>query len=158
MPKLTTQFIETEIETPVTGQRFFRDEEISGFAVRVTPKSKSFIFEKRIGGANKRITIGKCSETSLESARKQACIMLSEVAKGIDPRNGKRINTLSDITLREVLEKYLEVKSLRKSTKRNYQYGINRHLKDWLDKPITSITKDMVEARHRELTVSPNGH
>lgn len=156
MAKLTKQFIELEIRPPVTGQRFYRDEDLQGLAIRVTPKSKSFIFEKRVGGTNRRITIGKCSEMSLEAAKKAACVMLGDIERGNDPKTGKRINTLGDITLREVLQKFLEMKPIRKDTRQNYHYTINRHFNDWLDQPITSITKDMVEQRHHELTVSPN--
>jgi integrase len=156
MSKLTKQFIESEIQPPVTGQRFYRDEDIPGFAIRVTPKSCAYILEKRVNGANRRITIAKCSEISLETAKTQVCIMLGEIAKGNDPKSGKRINTLNDITLREVLQKFLETKPLRKDTQRNYHYAVNRHFNDWLDIPIASITKDMVEQRHHELTVSPN--
>ncbi|MCC7530434.1 MAG: DUF4102 domain-containing protein [Candidatus Melainabacteria bacterium] len=100
MAKLTKQFIEVEIKQPISGQLFIRDEDLPGFAIRVTGRSKSYILEKRVGGSNRRITIGKCSEMSLESAKKQACIMLGEIAQGKDPRTGKRISTLSDITLR----------------------------------------------------------
>lgn len=156
MYKLTKQFVETNIEPPEKGQRFYRDEDILGFAVRVTPKSKSYILEKRVDGVNRRITIGKCDEISLESARNQACMMLGDISQGNDPQTGKRINTLNDITLREVFQKFLEIKPIRKDTQRNYHYAINRHFNDWLDLPITSITKDMVEKRHHELTVSPN--
>ena len=109
MSKLTKQFIESEIQPPVTGQRFYRDDDLPGFAIRVTRKSKSFILEKRVDGANRRITIGKCSEMSLDSAKKQTCIMLG------------------DITLREVLQKFLEIKPIRKDTQRNYHFAINRH-------------------------------
>jgi hypothetical protein len=156
MAKLTKQFIESEIKLPVTGQRFYRDEDLSGFAIRVTPKSKSYILEKRVAGSNRRITIGKCADMSLESAKIEACIMLGQIAKGNDPKTGKRINTLHDVTLREVLQKFLDIKPIRRDTQRNYHYAINRHFNDWLDMPITSITKDMVEQRHQELTVSPN--
>ena len=156
MSKLTKQFIELEIQAPITGQRFYRDEDLPGFAIRVTRNSKSYILEKRVDGTNRRITIGKCREMSLDFAKKQACIMLGDIAKGNDPKTGKRINTLSDITLREVLQKFLDIKPIRKDTQRNYHYSINKHFNDWLDIPITSITKDMVEQRHQELTVSPN--
>ncbi len=33
-----------------------------------------------------------------------------DIAKGNDPKTGKRINTQSDITLREVFQKFLEIK------------------------------------------------
>lgn len=45
---------------------------------------------------------------ALETAKTQACIMLGEIAKGIDPATGKRINVVSDVTLQEVLQKFLE--------------------------------------------------
>lgn len=156
MTKLTIEFIELEIEAPKTGQRFYRDEDIPGFALRVTPKSKSFILERRVNGLNRRFTIGKYSEMSLDDAKQQAWIMIGEIAKGNDPKTGKRINTLRDITLREVLHKFLETRPLRKDTQRNYLFAINRHFEDWLDIPIASISKDMVEQRHRELTDRPN--
>jgi hypothetical protein len=154
---VTKRFIESETQPPVTGQRFYRDDDIPGFARRVTRNSKSYILEKRVDGANRRITIGKCSEMSLDSAKKQACIMLGNIAKGIDPKTGKRINTSNDITLQEVLQKFLEIKPIRKDTLRNYGFAINRHFNDWLDMPINSITKDMVEQRHYDLTVSRTG-
>jgi len=156
MAKLTKQFIESEIQSPPKGQRIYRDDDIRGFAVRATAKAKSFIFEKRVDGDNHRITIGKCSELSLESAKDQACIMLGNIARGCDPKTGKRINTAKDITLQEVLQKFLETRNLRTDTQRNYHFAISHHFKDWLDMPIISITKDMVEERHHDLTVTPN--
>jgi len=64
----------------LAGQRFYRDDNLSGFAVRVTAKSKSFILEKRVGGINRRITIGRCDEMDLATAKTKAYIMLSEIA------------------------------------------------------------------------------
>ncbi len=54
--------------------------------------------------------------------------------------------------LEEALQKFLEVKNIREDTQKNYRYLITGHLEDWLAIAITSITKDMVEQRHRELT------
>lgn len=128
MSKLSREFIESEINPPTTGQRFYRDADIPGFAVRVTQRSKSFILEKRVNGVNRRITIGKCSELSFDAAKKQACIMLGDIAKGIDPKTGRHISTASDITLRDVLQKFLEIKPIREDTRRNYHYAINKVL------------------------------
>jgi len=121
MVKLTKEFIESEIKAPTSGQRFYRDEHIRGLAVRVTLKSKSYILEKRIAGKNRRMTIGRCNAMALDVAKNKACIMLGDIAKGIDPESGKRINVLSDVTLQEVLEKFLEVKNIRNDTQRNYR-------------------------------------
>jgi hypothetical protein len=78
MVKLTKEFIESEIKAPTNGQRFFRDEDVPGFAIRVTLKSKSYILEKRIAGKNRRMTIGRCSAMSLDAAKTQAYIMLGK--------------------------------------------------------------------------------
>jgi integrase len=156
MPKLSRQFIESNIELPTSGQRFYRDDGLAGFAVRATPKTKSYVVEKRVDGSNRRITIGNCADMTFEAARKQACIMLAEMVRGNDPKTGKRINPNNSITLSQALEKFLAVRKICGTTQNNYITAINRHFRDWLDQPITSITKDMVEQRHHELTVSPN--
>ena len=57
--------------------------------------------------------------------------------------------------LQELLELYLAKKTLRHNTVLSYRSVINACLKDWLDKPITAITEEMVLTRHREL-VRPN--
>lgn len=56
-----------------------------------------------------------------------------------------------DITLRRVLEDYLTVVSVKKSTEKNYRQRLNCYLSDWLDQPVTSITKQMVQDRHRQI-------
>lgn len=156
MPKITKKFIENEIDHPASGQRFYRDDDLPGFAVRVTQKAKSYVLEKRSDGVTRRITIGKCSSMTVEDARKKARVMLGSYAGGKDPVTGKTISQFENITLREVLQKFFEVKPLRRDTLRNYYYAVNNYFKDWLDMPITSITKEMVEERHHLLTVSPN--
>jgi len=155
MPKLTKQFAESEAKAPARGQIIYRDEELRGFALRVTPHSKSYIVEKRVNGVNCRLTLGKYEELTVESARKQALNVLAEMANGKDPRPSCRTGENGGVTLRGVLHKYLEVKRLRPETQKMYKHSINSYLREWLDYPITSITKDMVEARHHELTVAP---
>jgi hypothetical protein len=80
--KLTKEFVESKIQTPITGHSFYRDDDVHGFVLRVTPKSKSYTLERSADGATKLITIGKCSGMSLDSARNQACLMLGDLAKG----------------------------------------------------------------------------
>ena len=54
--------------------------------------------------------------------------------------------------LEEVLDKYIEVRKLSKNTLRNYVSLTRRCLGDWYGLPVTSITRDMVLTRHKELT------
>jgi integrase len=70
---------------------------------------------------------------------------------GFDPHAEKRNEKTNSITLIEVLEEYLAVKQLKKSTVTVYRRVIKKSLKDWLHLPIVAITKNMVEDRHRSL-------
>jgi integrase len=56
------------------------------------------------------------------------------------------------VTLNQILEEFLASRSLRPNTVASYSSITRRCLADWLDLPVTSITKEMVLFRHRELT------
>ena len=71
MPKLTKRIIDAT-RHPASGQVFYRDAELQGFALRVTPGSKSFTYEKRINGRSRRMTIGPYPGLTVEEARKEA--------------------------------------------------------------------------------------
>lgn len=73
---------------PVEGkdQTFYRDEQLKGFALRVTSSGvKSFVVETRVANKVKRITLGKYGQITAEEARKQAKHLLGQIAKGDDP-------------------------------------------------------------------------
>ncbi|MDE2100178.1 MAG: tyrosine-type recombinase/integrase [Patescibacteria group bacterium] len=55
------------------------------------------------------------------------------------------------VTLRQVWDDYQRSRKLKATTAENYRQRLYVHLKDWLDLPVTSITKDMVEERHRSI-------
>jgi integrase len=151
MPKITQEFLKSGAVSPEEGQIIYRDEDLPGFALRVTPKSKSFIVEKRVNGQNRRVTIGNCEKFTVESAKKEAVKILGAMAQGIDPVTGRR-GPVSEITLREVMEKYLLVRRIRPMTKTVYRRQLTHGLADWLDLPVTSITKDMIQMRHQKLS------
>ena len=115
MPKLTQKMVDIR-ERPKTGQVIVRDEELTGFAVRFTPKSAAYVVECRFNGANRRLTIGKTDRMSLEEARAKAREHLNKMASGIDPDAEKKIQKQATITLREVLDVYLATKQLKPST------------------------------------------
>lgn len=64
------------------------------------------------------------------------------------------------VTLRRVWADYQQSRrSLKASTIKDYDRKINRCFGDWLDLPVATITKDMVEERHRAIseTNGPRG-
>jgi integrase len=152
MPKLTKKFIESKIQPPEHAQIIYRDSELRGFALRVTKGSMSYVAECRVNGARRRITIGPHGPLTPELARKEAQKLLAMMTTGHDPVLVDAKRKKANVTLAEVLDKYLASRTLRPNSVRSFKQVLNRCVGDWLSKPITSITKDMVEARHRELT------
>jgi integrase len=149
MPRLTAKFIETEVQCPEVGQLIIRDDELKGFGLRVTKGSMSFIAECRVDGQVRRVTLGKYGPMMPEQARREALYFLSgEIAQSPQPQPPKS----PIVTLDEVLIKFLSIRKLRPNTIRNYTAIVKRCLGDWLSQPVTEITRDMVQTRHRELT------
>jgi hypothetical protein len=58
MPKLTKRLVDA-VKHPASGQAFVRDNELRGFALRITPGSKTFVLEKEINGRVRRLSLGR---------------------------------------------------------------------------------------------------
>ncbi len=151
MQRITKRMIDTG-KPPEKGQVFYWDDELIGFGVRATTGSISFIAECRTNGVKRRVTLGKYGVLSVDDARKLARQALAEMAMGIDPVAEKKRERSETITLAEVLEVYLATKELRPGTIKVYRRIINDAFKEWLGKPLTFITKDMVADKHRAMT------
>jgi hypothetical protein len=120
MPKLTQRISDTTI-APASGQLIIRDEELKGFGLRVTPQKKTYIVDSRVNGVRRRVTIGRCDLLTLEEARLKARQVLLDMASGIDPTAEKRNEKIARITLIELLEEYLQVRTLKASTASVYR-------------------------------------
>ncbi|MCG8317555.1 MAG: integrase arm-type DNA-binding domain-containing protein [Pseudomonadales bacterium] len=132
---------------------FYRDEILKGFGLKVTSQGrKTFIVEKRIDNKVRRLTLGTYGELTVEQARKSAQQMLGEIAQGKNPIAERQSKRLKGKTLEEAFEDYLSTrKELKQSTHKDYNKALNTYLSDWRNKPITDITKDMVELRHSKI-------
>jgi integrase len=148
MPKITAKFIEAGVTFPAKGQLFIRDDELKGFGLRVTKGRVSFVVESRTSGKFRRTTIGQHGTMTPNEARKKARQLLSGPIIKIEATTDK----VQTVTLNEVFEKFMAVKRLRPNTIKTYTQVTKRCLGDWLNLPITSITRDMVNARHKMLT------
>ena len=155
--RITKSFVDQVIPPPLKSgkshQAFYRDSGIPGFGLRVTSGGgKSFIVEKRIEGKVKRVTLGKYGNLTLEQARKEAMRFLGEVATGKNPIAAKQNRRIRNTTLLEAFEDYLLTrKDLKASTIHDYRRSINGAFVNWQTKPLTDITKDMVQLRHAAL-------
>jgi len=136
-----------------TRQKIYRDSHLSGFGVRVTSNGvKSFIIEKRMGIKNRRVTIGRFGHLTLAQGRLEAIKLLGKMATGIDPAHERRVERLKKVTLQQMFDDYLEGHpNLSPHTVKDYKRSINGAFQDWQNKPVTELSKDMIERRHRDL-------
>jgi integrase len=139
---------------PTGKQTLYWDAELPGFGVLVsgTTSVKTYIAQHRIKGLrgkHRRVTIGRVDVLDLDAARERARGVMSEMFAGRDPKRPQRKPTGS---LRATLEAYLAARGdLRPKSREGYRRDIERHLKDWLDKPLRDITAEMVEERHAQI-------
>jgi integrase len=149
MNKLTKSYID-KLAVPVSGQAFYRDPLFTGFAVRVTAQgAKSFILERRVNHKVKRITLGRYPDLTVEQARKEAQKLIGKIAIGIDPVAETKVNIQRASTLQDVFNDYLKArKNIKQSTIIDYKEALNNAVPDWWNKPMLSITKDMITKRH----------
>lgn len=90
------------------------DTDLKGFGCKVTPKGKRvFILQYRVGGRQRRYTIGQLGALTPDQARKEAARLLGKVAGGIDPTDtkiaGKEAPTIADLADKYLAE-HAEVK------------------------------------------------
>ena len=149
--KLTKTVVD-RLTAPATGQAFYRDAELKGFAVRVTASGvTSFIVEKRIDGKVRRITLGRYGELTVEQARKEAHKLLGKVAMGMNPIVEKQREALSGLTLEQVFAEFKRVRAgLRTGTLYQYTRFLDGRFADWKTRPLASITKDMIARKHAQ--------
>ena len=149
--RLTKSAVE-QAPIPESGQAFYRDDQLKGFALRVTAGgAKSFVVEKRINGRVKRKTLGRFGELTAEQARREAQKFLGQVASGVDPITEKKEAQTKTVTLSEAFELYLKVRSgLKETTVRDYGRLMKEIFGDWQNRELRNITKDMVQKRHRD--------
>lgn len=142
-----------QLPRPNTGRIDYSDTDVNKLVCRVSHTgNKSFLVTKRSDGKLKNVTIGKCSDVTVTEARKKAQEILTAISSGIDPTAEKRKKTISKTTLSNVLDLYLSERELKPYTVKNYRYKLKRGFSDWLTKPVSSITEDMILKRHKKIS------
>lgn len=149
--KLTKSLVD-RTPFPDAGQSFLRDTLLNGFALRLTPGSKSFVLEKRIHGKVKRVTLGRYPEITVEQARNEAQKWLGQIATGANPIADNSHRKIKGTTLGEAFEAFLGArKSLKPKTVYDYRRMMDTIFADWKTKSISVLSKDMVVRRHSDV-------
>lgn len=166
--KLTKSVVD-RIPLTAAGQTYHSDSELAGFGLRVGTRRKTYFAEGRVNGKTVRVTLGAHGAFTPEQARTAAKEQLRLMAGGVDPNDAKAAAKARSVTLGEVFEAFLQArKELKPRTVADYRRFMGMpdpnaeprrvqkhdprpkpiHFRDWKDKPIVEITRDMVETRH----------
>ena len=147
-----------KLDCPATGRVDYFDDALKGFGVRVSPSGETFFTMRRVNGKLVRTKIDTFGKVTAEAARKQAEGVLADMGRGIDPNQEKRQarqkveeDKRQGITLQAALDEYLKKGKLKPRTIKTYDDLFRLYLADWLQRPATEITRDMVKARHQEI-------
>lgn len=148
---------------PAAGQAIYWFASPAGMGVRVTPNARSFIFEKRVDGRKRRVTICKVPDVIradvLKHAYERATELANEFARGIDPVAEKARKEAAATTLREAFKRYVAAPKKKGAGKGSAKKPrtirdieeTSKRFNDWMDKAVTEITGTMVKERHAKL-------
>ena len=136
---------------------YYQDLGQPGLFLRVGKADKVFCLIKRLkGGPVREVTIGPFPILSVFEARDRALKLLKDIQEGIDPKKEKEAGKGRSLTFMEATRKYLEhkrsgEKPVKPSTgQKFYLEPFQKHLSEWLQKPILEITQqDVLEAYNR---------
>ena len=131
---------------------YYYDTKEKGLTMAVTPAgTKSFYLYKRIDGKPERLLLGRFPDISIENARKAAMAAKGEIAVGQNPQKAKRA-IRDEMTFAALFTEYMEKYS--KVHKKSWAYDereVNKFLKHWFKRKISSIEKSEVERLHAKL-------
>ncbi|EEB77540.1 site-specific recombinase, phage integrase family [marine gamma proteobacterium HTCC2148] len=134
------------------------DEAVSGLAMYVTSAGtkKFLVYRKAKGKGNKPVKrgLGKFPAMSVDEARAGAIDAISQLNKGKNPNESEREARRLKITLDDVFKAYLAERGnqLSENTVSNYKGVVNKHLKDWKSKQLSSINRDLVAKKHAKIS------
>jgi integrase len=152
--KLTDR-VARALVAPPRGNRITYDEEVRGFGLRVTAGgAKSFILNYRVGGRERRITIGGYPDWSAAAARERARSLKRRVSLGDDPmqerHDEREAPTVADLCDRFEQE-YLSKR--RPSTQRDYRGILKTYVRPKLGRTkVADLAHSDIDALHREIS------
>ncbi|MDB2705295.1 tyrosine-type recombinase/integrase [Pseudomonadota bacterium] len=139
----TNQKIE-KLPIPAKDRVVYRDADNPKLICRVSSAGqKSFAVVVWKDNKTIRVTLGQFPVIPVTLARKMAMDILVRVACGEDINEDKRVKRAKSslVTLSQVMDKYIEVHTLRPSTVKDYKYKINHDLANLAEKNIDTITE-----------------
>ena len=138
----------------------FFDEDDPGFGLRIRYGGKrTWVVQYRIGGKQRRVTLGTVNSLDPEKARRAARDRLAQVTLGGDPQADKLVaRAKAKVTLGAIIDRYLTARSakLRTKTFDEIERYLRKHWRTLHGLPIHRIERRDVAARLGEI-IEENG-
>jgi integrase len=141
---------------PVKQVDYF-DTELKGFGCRVSATSKTYFVMRRVNGKLSRVTLGRHGIITADKARHDAAIALGDLTKGIDINRQSREKAKARErelanSLQQVYAQYLASRPQMKARTIAVDKSLLQcHISDWMNKPVTEITREMIARRHLKI-------
>jgi integrase len=152
--KLTDRAVRTLIAPP-QGNRITYDEEVRGFGLRVTAGgAKSFVLNYRLGGHERRITIGAYPDWSVAAAREHARSLKRRINLGDDPMQERHDDRVAP-SMAELCDRFEQeyLPKRRPATQRDYLGILNTYVRPKLGRiKVADLVHSDVDALHREVS------
>jgi integrase len=155
--KLTKASIEERCKPDPSGAaRIVWDRDVPGFGLRVGKTARAFIYQRDMrGGRTRRVTIGRYPTWTPEEARKEARALAVRMDRGEDPNATRRALAARGVTLAQGRQAHLARLRAKGGSERTVEMlmdEVDRHLGDWLARPLSEITRQETRRRHERIT------
>jgi integrase len=142
---------------PEKGNRIWYDDQVTGLGLRITAAgAKSFIFNYRINGRERRYTLGPYGKDlwTLLRARRRAGELRRMVERGEDPL-GERIDARNAPTVADLCDRFERehIARKRESTQKDYRRVVTKVIRPELGaKKVADVTFADIDALHQKVT------
>lgn len=159
--KLTEAFVKA---LPLGAPLLIRDSKVTGLMVAVNKRSKSYKVQRDLWQGQRgrrtlvktvRHTLGSTEDLTLDQARLKAEDIIRLIKRGVDPNAPITEEKAEGWTVDVLFDEYAADMRKRERSERTAADTLarrDRYLADWKTKPLTSLTRSMVRAKHVELS------
>ena len=129
------------------------DDDLPGFGVRLRGGALRWVVQYRVGSQQRRESLGDIRKVRLEDARKIARQRFAQVELGVDPAAEREQAAANAITLKLVIDRYLDAKRdrLRPNTYKAAERYLDSHWRPLHSRSLTDIKRTDIAARLQEL-------
>ncbi len=144
---------EARIRELPLGSGIHRDAQVKGLMVVSHKTTKTYACQGDVRRNGRhvrtvRVKIDRVDRIGLREARNRAKTIMSQIQSGIDPTDGP---DETGITLQRALDAHLDEKPHRPRTVEGYRYHLDHYLKNWRNKAVADISRQMVRDLFAEL-------